>query len=34
MRTCQVGTMAFTCEEDEEEGGIFNREKEQGRAGF
>lgn len=28
----KVGTMMLTCEE--EEGGIFNRDKEQGREGF
>lgn len=34
MRTCKVGTMVLTCEEEEEEGGIYNHEKEQGRGRF
>ena len=33
VRTARWGTMVLTWEE-EEEGGIFNRDKEQGREGF
>lgn len=32
-RTGKVGTLGLTCEE-EEEGGIFNRDEEQGRDRF